>query len=194
MPFADLPRFFRTARHLRPSQVMWRGRYALERRARNFFSRRNSLAALATGVVPSLRADFPDGLTALCDAVPEQSPEPELIDRLARGTFEHLNLARELGRPPDWLLGHRNQDRLWIVTLHYHRWAYELAKVSSRDADRRGGASTLFVEYLSDWIEGCDLSAPGAAELAWNSYAIATRIGWWIRSARLLGPQWWTER
>jgi uncharacterized heparinase superfamily protein len=35
---------------------------------------------------------------------------------------------------------------------------------------------------LTDWIERCDLPVPGSRDLAWNSFVLATRISWWIRS------------
>ena len=50
------------------------------------------------------------------------------------------------------------------------------------------------MHYISHWIEHCDLAAPGARALAWNSYAIATRIAWWIRAYLALGPRWWSDR
>ncbi len=76
---------------------------------------------------------------------------------------------------PDWRLGERSEDRLQTVTLHYHEWLYVLAEA---------GEDALFRHYLSDWIEHCALDRPGARALAWNAYAIATRLGWWIRSHR----------
>ncbi len=58
---------------------------------------------------------------------------------------------------------------------------------------RRRPAGCLW-NIVSDWTGRCDLAVAGAAELAWNAYATATRIGWWIRSAVLLGPEWWSNR
>ena len=120
--------------------------------------------------------------------------DPTLVAQLSAGQFVHLNTLRELGRPPDWLLGKIDHDRLWTVTLHYHRWAYELARLAVRKDSTAEEAGRLFVEFVSDWIGRSDLAVAGAAELAWNAYATATRIGWWIRAAVLLGPEWWSNR
>src|SRR5262249_33119530 len=48
-------------------------------------------------------------------------------------------------------------------------------------------AAVLFRHYLSDWMERCAAGLPGTRPLAWNAYAIATRIGWWVRSFCFLG-------
>ena len=91
-------------------------------------------------------------------------------------------------------MGKIDHDRLWTVTLHYHRWAYDLARLAAANDSTAEEAGRLFVEFVSDWIGRSDLAAAGAAELAWNAYATATRIGWWIRAAVLLGPEWWSNR
>jgi uncharacterized heparinase superfamily protein len=76
---------------------------------------------------------------------------------------------------------------LWTVELHYHSWAYILACAAATADDESAQATQLFHDYLSDWMERCSLGIAGARELAWNAYAIATRLGWWIRCYRLLG-------
>jgi uncharacterized heparinase superfamily protein len=190
MALHDLPRLVRTVRHLRPSQLYWRGRYTVRRRIRRAWGPRSVAAASSNGTLPRLRDDFPTDLDPF-DATP---PDPTLVARLSAGKFAHLNAVRELGRPPDWLLGRIDQDRLWTITLHYHGWAYELARLAARNDPTADEASRLFVEYVSDWMRRCDLAVAGTTELAWNAYATATRIGWWIRSAVLLGPEWWSRR
>jgi uncharacterized heparinase superfamily protein len=190
MVLDDLPRLIRTVRHLRPSQIYWRGRYTVQRRARLAWGARRGSAVSTNGSVPRLRDDFPAD-AILFDDTP---PDPTLVSQLSAGQFVHLNTLSELGRPPDWLLGKIDHDRLWTVTLHYHRWAYELARLAARNDATAEEAGRLFVEFVSDWIGHCDLAIAGAAELAWNAYATATRLGWWIRSAVLLGPEWWSQR
>ncbi len=186
MPLHNLPRLFRTVRHLRPSQIYWRGRYALRRRLARGSAAQNVPAS--AGRVPAVRADLPASLAV----VEGRPPHEKLVSQLSHGTFEHLSAVRELGRPPDWLLGSIDRDRLWTVTLHYHRWAYDLAQLALREGELGQQAGELFVEYVSDWIDRCELETPGASQLAWNAYATATRITWWIRAALLLGPEWWS--
>ena len=190
MALDDLPRLIRTVRHLRPTQLYWRGRYTVQRRARRAWGARRGPAVSLNGSVPRLRDDFPAD-AILFDDTPL---DPTLVAQLSAGQFVHLNTLRDLGRPPDWLLGKIGHDRLWTVTLHYHRWAYELARLAARKDSTADEAGRLFVEFVSDWIGRCDLAVAGAADLAWNAYATATRLGWWIRSAVQLGPEWWSQR
>jgi hypothetical protein len=192
MSLRDLPRLARTVVHLRPSQVLWRARYALRRRHRS----------QSSGESEQLPAHFSpsDLLSRFCELQLPTPPGPvplvdeeAVVDGLSQGIFRHLNEERQLGRPPDWLLGPRDEGRLWTVTLHYHQWAMELAEIAATGGARAAQASELYREYLLDWIERCDLSQPGARHLAWNSYAIGTRLECWGQSARRLGAAWWSE-
>ena len=131
--------------------------------------------------------DFPSQAN---EAVP--ADDGAMIDRMSRGVFRQLNEERLLGRPPDWMLGPRDRGRLWTVTLHYHQWAWNLAAIAAGGGPRAAQAGELFREYVGDWIESCALVHPGARHLAWNSYAIGTRMGWWVRSTQQLGPDWWS--
>ena len=184
MSLHDLPRLFRTVQHLRPSQIYWRGRSRLRRKLTRV------PAVLSNGSPISLAGEF----AAAIGPFDSSRPEEKILARLVGGTFEHLNQSRKLGRPPDWPLGQTDKDRLWIVTLYYHRWAYDLACLAKNEDAAGQAAADLFVEYLTDWIDRCDVTAAGAAPLAWNAYAVATRIIWWIRSALLLGSAWWSDR
>ncbi len=198
---------YRTARHTRWSQLLCRLRYALERRRP---CRPRALARWRwdSDTPPCLRDDMPV-LPVFHRPCPMGS-----VARLREGEFRHLNESRHLGREqPDWLLGPIAAGRLWAVTLHYHGWAYDLAETSAAggadaEEDRdinavlfqvvetsaAGGADAeeatfLFRHYLSDWLARCPLHAPGSRALAWNSYAIATRLTWWIRSHQALGAR-----
>jgi uncharacterized heparinase superfamily protein len=101
-------------------------------------------------------------------------PERHAVDvsGLAEGRFRHLNLERRLGAGPvDWLQGDVREQRLWVVTLHYHEWAPALA---DRDP-------ALLERLLRDWIARCVPEKRESQALAWNAFAIATRIPNWIR-------------
>ncbi len=113
---------------------------------------------------------------------------PQLVDQLQQGVFEHLHVSRRLNRPPtDWRIGPITHDRLWTAALHYHAWAWELAESARHHGASAEQADELLRHYLADWIARCDLPVPGSRELAWNSYAVATRIGWWCRLFHALG-------
>lgn len=173
----------RTVRHLRPSQVLWRLRYSLERSVNRRRGARGDRWAWQGSSFPDWDDDFPD-LPAPHVSGPRGAAA---VEKLAGGAIEHLNQEREIGwESPDWRLGERAVDRLWTITLHYHEWAHALAEVASEQGSGETGqrAAELFRHYVSDWIRRCGLERPGSAALAWNSYAIATRLGWWIRSHR----------
>jgi uncharacterized heparinase superfamily protein len=172
-------RVLRTVCHLRPSQVFWRLRYAAERRhnlTRGQLSRR---WAWSPDEPPPLRSDFPP-----LPRLPSTNLTSPVRD-LSAGIFELLNEKKEIGHdPPDWQLGSCSADRLWTVTLHYHEWAASLAAIVASEAEEAEEAATLLRHYVGDWICRCGLEQPGSAVLAWNSYAVATRLGWWVRAYR----------
>ena len=118
----------------------------------------------------------------------------QVVESLSEGIFEHLHAKQRLGPPPvDWRLGPVSTDRLWTITLHYHAWAYDLARVAAPRRQIQRLPEELFRNYVSDWIGRCRLDTPGSRHLAWNSYSIATRVSWWIRAYRELGPDWWAD-
>jgi len=175
-----LPRLLRTVRHLRLSQLGWRCRAVAERRRR----------APHSADVPSEAVD-PAAVGLDLPEVPwfhRAGPEGgDLVGELARGRFSHLARGRDLGRErPAWRLGEVGEGRLWTITLHYHEWAYGLAEVAAGEGAAGDEAAALLSHYLSDWMARCDLGAPGARALAWNSFSLATRLAWWIRAWRLL--------
>jgi uncharacterized heparinase superfamily protein len=165
--------YFRTASHTRWSQLLWRVRYSLERR-RTLSPRTISRWRWLELHNPRIRTDFPD--------IP--------LFALRVGNDDPL-LALRAG----WRLGPITKDRLATITLHYHAWAYELADAAAGNGPKAEEAATLFRHYVSDWIAHCALETAGARDLAWNAYAIATRLTWWIRCYQRLGPRWhdWGE-
>lgn len=174
-------RLLRTIGPLRPSQLFWRLRFVAERTLGSM--RRPGSWSWAREEVPPLRPGFPE-LPALH---PPGPPGLRLVELLDEGVVEHLHQARHLGRErPDWRLGPRSEERLWTITLHYHAWAYGLAEAAATgDAGISARAAELFRHYVADWIERAALERPGSTDLAWNAYATATRIGWWVRAHRL---------
>jgi uncharacterized heparinase superfamily protein len=117
-----------------------------------------------------LRADFPDEVLL--------HPPQETI-----GEDRFPKCEAESGGWPDWRLGTVTSDRLGAITLHYHAWAYGLAELAaggnSEAADRLG-------RTVRDWIDRCPVEEAGARQLAWNAYAVATRISSWVRTYRRL--------
>ena len=179
----SLGTWLRTVHHTHWSQLFWRVRYQIERR-QGVSRRATERWRWQTDQLPGLRADFPD--------IPLfHSPTPEVgesLHQLQQGIFSHLHEPRALGRDKtDWLLGPVAAGRLWAVTLQYHGWASELAELAGHTEE----AGHLFLSYVSDWMTRCELETPGSRDLAWNAYAVATRLTWWIRSYRMLPRTFW---
>ncbi len=121
--------------------------------------------------------------------------DESLVERLRDGKFHHLHQTETLGRElPDWRLGAQSRSRLWTITLHYHSWAHQLAQIVHGGGPLAAEAEVLLEHYLGDWLSRCDLAVPGAEDLAWNSYAIATRLPAWIRLYFLLQERFFTDR
>ena len=180
-------RTLRTVKHLRAGQVAWR------------------LRCLAAGGLPralASRSDIPSDqaiLHQVCERIPR-------LPEFSRGCFGSSDLVGELQHNTltlvgetlpfdfgaiDWRLGPQQKHRLWAITLHYHAWLYELAKLVGTDRDLDCKADLLFRSCLQDWLATCGLGQPGVESLAWNSYAIATRLGWWARIWHSLGKEYW---
>lgn len=178
----SLPRLLRTLRPLRWSQPLWRLRYAAARHRNRRRGTPGQRWAWPGEGTPPRRAGFPP----LPSVEPPGAHGERLLALLERGVFEHLARAEEVGREkPDWRLGEVSQGRLWTITLHYHGWAAELARLSAGGGAAGERAAVLFRHYVGDWIRRVPLDRPGSAALAWSSYAVATRIGWWVRAHRL---------
>lgn len=197
MPTEELARIFRTARHFRLSQLAWRLRYALTRR----------FVAPRTPAAPDRpeRSPWPSDST-LPPPPPATDPSGRaLLERLRSGSLTVAGYTMPFNvKQPDWRLGPRDSLRLPTVTLHYHRWLYELLAYA---ADGQGGSShqssshqmaeQLAATALDDWLQHCGRLTRATAPLAWNSYAIATRIGWWVRLLNLAPceqPDWSQRR
>ncbi|MFV2065808.1 MAG: heparinase II/III family protein [Pirellulales bacterium] len=187
MSVRDLPRVMRTIRHLNWSQPMWRLLRQGQRRFEPF------VVSLPHGT-NSTRIGSIDTLGRL-PAPPRSTSPLTTLDLLQRGQFHHLSQTQHVGRTrPDWRLDTQRRDRLWSVTLHYHRWLVELASLSRGNGKNAARAASVLTDYWVDWIRQCDVTRPAARPLAWNSYAIATRLQWWVQSIRLLGRPFFDAR
>lgn len=172
-------RFLRTAFHLRPSQLFYRLRYRLE------LARASQKAATLTipPLLPALREDFPTKLPPAF--VPTKAKE--LIDDLARGELCLLNIRKPVGRESlNWYLGPQQNDRLWVSLLHSMQWLVVLAE-RWHGGDKR--AKKLLLHALSSWLSCCSYPTREARHLAWNSFALASRLSSWVRCYLLIGKK-----
>lgn len=178
-----LSRLVRTLRHLRWSQIAARGYRVARVRLPNWRD-----AGESPESTPNLSTSFPVLRQFAC---PEFRAS-ELVDLLESGKLCLVNRTLSFSsNSPDWRLGPQDQDRLWAITLHYHAWLYELAKFGASASKGALNADSMFRSLLADWLRSCRLGEAGVESLAWNSYAIATRLGWWARTWHELGPAYW---
>ncbi|MEK7469139.1 MAG: alginate lyase family protein [Planctomycetota bacterium] len=150
---------FRTVRHLWLSQLKWRLKYRRLRQreeqpgydlAGRLHGRTSGLALDPTFPRPEIAAMRPEGTSSWHE-----------------GALTLLNEMRGFAGGDDWGLGRQQaKDRLWMATLHGHRWLLDLGA----DEQHR---------FLRDWIAVCRPGTPGFANFAWNSYDIATRLLCW---------------
>ena len=191
MALSHWPRLWRTTSHLRWSQATYR----LLRQLRSRLPKETAAHRPAPNI-PELDPAAPDYAHRLNDiSAPSLSTDHScrrLVSTLQQGGLRLLNQTHLFDRrSPDWRLGDRSENRLWSVTLHYHAWLFELAQIILGEDPAAEQAEALLHSHLEDWLARCDLDRPGSEALAWNSYAIATRLGWWARLWHLLGTSYW---
>ncbi len=179
MGLRDLARTIRTVRYLKFSQIYWRLRYRIGRRKPKVGP---------VGAVADV-SDFPKVSEA---KVYSDDQVQCLIEEVGRGELTLLNATREIGvESIDWRLGPQAVDRLWIVHLHSHGWVWELVKAAQGAGEKAGVIWGHIWRILEDWLSRCDLEAEGAGDLAWNSYVVATRIGFWCRILHVMKRDGW---
>ena len=186
---SQFPRLLRTARHLRWSQLSYRVSRLVKRRLGQVFRADHAHAASIVSPFPADEMPVVPLPAATC------ANGAELVALLNRGELRHLNQTAEIGcEATDWRLGPQRRDRLWAITLHYHEWFFELARIIAEVGPLTVAAEDRLTHYLDDWLRNCDLARTGTQDLAWNSYAIATRLGWWARTWHVLPERFWRER
>ncbi len=199
-PLAGWLKIWRTTRYLRGSQIAYR----LKRLTRQ---RLGTLALQTRGEAPPAAVAHPSA--SILEGVPARSagcePGPNLLANLEQGRLRLVNrtLSFQPGQP-DWRLEAPQVDRLWAISLHYHGWLYELAKLvrgentsisaAPSEDSIHGRADRHFRSLLWDWLRACPVGRPGRDGFAWNAYAIATRLGWWARMWHALGSDYWRRQ
>ncbi|GIX05277.1 MAG: hypothetical protein KatS3mg114_1146 [Planctomycetaceae bacterium] len=177
LTLGHVPRLMRTVRHLRSSQLWWRTRYLLERR----WWWRLSESGWRQHRAPAVK-----GARGPCPPL-WYRPWPqaqELAAQLQQGLVTHLGKTVAVDpEHPDWLHAGDAAGRLWTVTWYYQGWVYELTSAWAAGDTQ---AANILCRWLDDWLSSCGLSVCGPAHLMWNAYAVATRIGWWVRSLDLV--------
>ncbi|MFW6170964.1 MAG: heparinase II/III family protein [Planctomycetota bacterium] len=145
----NLPRLYRTVRHLQRRQIVGQVWQRVQRRI-------ESPARFAERAVP----DFPG-----CAWSPRAGilppPQHNNAEHIKAGRFEFVNDPREIGWPPDWEIS--EAPKLWQYNLHYFEWLWALDYADARAA-------------VLDWIERHDLQR---GRVGWEPYPTSLRLMNW---------------
>lgn len=166
---SDLPRLFRTVRHVPFGMV--RARVAYRLRCFYYASPLYGLRTAVRGVAPfALKMNPPD----------LWGGDAENAKKLAAGHFSMVGVTIPLGAsgnpaPRTWFPP--QASALWVFHLHYHDWLADL-----HAADDLATARKLLV----DWMEACGHWHP----LAWHPYPLSLRlVNWLTHAAWVLGEK-----
>ncbi len=185
----EIPRLWRTVRHLRPSQVGWRLRYLVQRRLEamrwyDLLGRvERRMESLSTEAAPRLRS--PANQTPC-------TPKWDRLTELRSGRLTLLNEQRPFAGGEDWRVsGDPNRHRLWNFTLHYHGWLRDLAASSA--ITRNPECLVELRRWLVDWLECCPIGSVARNPFAWNSFNIGERLWHWREIEALVPPSFWHD-
>lgn len=174
---------WRTARHLRPSQIVARASFLAERR----------LLAVRPGILERRLARLAEeAARGLADAAPlwpwppgvfdpAARADPEAAERALRGELRFLNETRRLqsgpGAPFDWRAA--DASRLWRFTLHGFGFAVDLAAEARRG---REAAYHCLRWLVLDWLR----NHPASAADPWHPFVVSERLIAWLIARDLL--------
>lgn len=174
MRLGELPRYWRTLRHLKPSQVAWRIRYRVEEKLQ--IGRRaldaEGPSTLEQATVKALRA-------YAAEAARRHPPTEAEIDELRQNRFRFLNVTVHNPAPMMW--DPADVSRLWLYNLHYFDCARTLAlanagKFNQSDLD-------LLLSWVNDWIE----HNPVGQGVGWHAFVVSSRLMNWSLAFSVFG-------
>lgn len=154
--------YWRTARHLKASQLFWRLRY----RAR---TQRNGKYT-APQPLPPMNAAARESLCALAAHWTANAP-PDIArtDAFLLGRFTFLNKTIKSSHPV-WV--GLDVPRLWLYHLHYFDFARDVALLHP-DPDGPGAARVR--EWMKSWVE----KNTDYATVAWDPFPLSVRLLNW---------------
>lgn len=156
--------FARTARYLRPEQVVHRARLRAQKAALARFP--DAFATRWRRPLPA-HPGWPTAFEALDGrqaAVQAATGDASAAEAMAAGRFRFLGEERELGDPADW--EQAGADQLWRYHLHYFEWAWSLAAHPDRD-----WARAEFGRLWRSWRRGTTFGRWDA----WSPYVVSLR-------------------
>lgn len=148
----NFPRYIRTLRHLRWSQLVGQVRVRVAQR----------LMTPSTFRSRGWGLDDRKLLLNLSGPVPAQDARA-----LAAGRFEFLGEQVNLGSSPDWLAA--GQSRLWKYNLHYFDWLWSLLYAVDDNWESAKDLTLDWIEHYSPTKEAC----------GWEPYPTSLRLMNW---------------
>jgi len=169
----------RTARYLRPEQLLARTTFLAERRLAR--ARPGLLARLyqrrLARILPSTVAAAPLWRWPPAPLDPAARAHPERADDLIARRFTFLNHTRSV---PDWSAP--NASRLWRFHLHGFGYALDLA-IAARRGQRAAGQA--LDELVRSWLATHPIDA---ANDAWHPFVASERLIAWLVARDLWPP------
>jgi uncharacterized heparinase superfamily protein len=155
MPWAEIPRFLRTVRHIAPAQAWARAAARCKR-----FYYQSPLYGLR-------EIDLPEGYGPKLIPPSIWRGDAARGERLLAGEWLLAGEKLKLGFPPkNWLP--RECSALQVFVLHYHEWLADLAAAGEAKAARK---------VLDNWMEENAFYQP----VSWHPYPLSLRIVAWLR-------------
>lgn len=150
--------YYRTARYLRPQQMLHLGQRVIVRKFKGRLSRDHKVAAQPSLAWPSGASFLPAVDQAL------------LLQMVETGRFTFLNLMWEVQGKPPW--EDRELPQLWKLNLHYFDYANVVVP-----EDRLQPWLVRIQEMVTDWL----LKNPVGEGTGWLPYAVSLRIVNWLK-------------
>jgi len=164
----------RTIRHLKPSQILWRMRYAIEKRL--------PVARTSPSVAAPAAFDM-DAMARLRSYVGQlawlQPPSQADIDALCRNEFTFLHHTVQFDASVEW--GVSEVSALWRYHLHYFGWGRTLALAYLKDDREEYRAQ--FLRLAGDWIE----RNPRGTSPGWDAFVVSSRLMNWVQAFSVFG-------
>jgi hypothetical protein len=162
--------YWRTARHLKPSQVFWRLRYRLGNGRVPRYIAPNPLPSMDEPVAEQIR-----GLARhWAVAVP---PDVARAQSFLRGRFTFVNKTVQSARP---LWRGLDVPKLWAYHLHYFDYGREIALLHP---DPTSPEAATLRTWMEDWMT----KNPRGTSPAWDAFPLSARLINWSMIASVYG-------
>ena len=162
--------YWRTARHLKPSQLFWRLRYRLGSGRTPRYTAPDPLPSMDERVAERLR-----GLAVhWAEAAP---PDAARVRSFLLGRFTFINKTVQSARP---LWRGLDVPRLWAYHLHYFDYGREIAL---RHPDHASEEAATLRLWMDDWMA----KNPRGTSPAWDAFPLSARLINWSMIAAVYG-------